>query len=247
MFSATILSLIFAQAASAKSTISTTTDRVFIYSGPGLSYRPLSTLQPGVEYLCEFKPVKSADGHYYRIALNLQEKKYIGYVPLSEDVRLKSDEDAAEDFAKYSEVALSKKSLQAEAGINRDDSYYISIGHLTYRSPGFYSKYFLGSRITTKTSVPMLGFELGNDALVYKRISGFINYGVALAFITKDDDLFSGSKRYGANVQVKGNFGLRYNAANFAAISFGPSQMAILNANNSTITVGIMATVEVGL
>ena len=223
-------------------------DETLVYSGPSYNYRLVYVLKAETSLALAKDLVKTKDGIFYKVLVIFKDgRRAIGYIPQSANVRIKTDAMDDEDFTKYSELGLSKNSISTAFSYYRGDSYMVTLGYQKYRLPGFYTKYYFGEWIAQTSSGHHLGFELGNDALLSKQVSGFIAYAGGLLFPAKDDAVFLGSKTAGLNYLLRGAVGLKFNQSGGLAFSLGATQSVLFNPNNSYVSFGAQASIEVGI
>lgn len=220
-------------------------DKVIVYSGPGSAYRPVTLLALGAEVPASNTLVSAKEGRFYKVLIIQGTKKIVGYIPLNAEVRLKSSADSDEDVDKYGEVALIQKAVQLSFARYRNSHYSWTVGYMHYLSPGFYGKGFAGQWLGDNTTANIFGLELGNDALIYKNISGFITYGPGLVWSPQNENLFWGSRHL--NFLFHAGAGFRLNAGGLGAVSLGATQAVVFNNNNSMATFGAQITLEAGL
>ena len=223
-------------------------DETIVYSGAGFNYRPLYILKSEASVAVSKGLVKNKDASFYKVLVVFPDgRRAIGYIAQTANVRLKTDKMDDDDFTSYSELGLSKNSISTTGAYFRGASYLISIGLQRYRSPGFYTKYYVGEWIAQNNSGHHVGLELGNDALISKQVSGFVAYAGGLFIPGKDDAIFLGSKANGLNYLLRGVVGLKFNQSGGVSFSIGGTQAAIFNPNNSFVSFGAQASLEVGL
>lgn len=245
--------LIFAAAeASAKASLLTLSDGVIVYSGAGTFYRPIAVLPAKTEMMSSTKVVRSRDGQFYRVLVKLSEKRTaIGFIPTTAEVRYSKDDRDEDELEKYGDVALINRAVQVTFASLRDKHYMWTVGYMDYFGPGFYMKYFAGQYLapsegaTGNMTSTVGGAEIGNDALLFNSVSGYVAYGLGVFAPASKDDIFAGSTRL--NAMMQGSVGLRLNFDGFASLSAGGTQTVFFNQNNSYVTHGWMLTLEVGL
>lgn len=219
---------------------------VTVYSGPGEHYRVLMVLPDKAELSASEEITSSRSGRFYRVVVRYDEKqKAIGFIPVNAPVRVGELDQDEDDLTKYGAVALFGKAFQVSFGGYRDSQSMWTMGYIHYLSPGFYVKGFGGQWSTVVTSAFVAGGEIGNDALLVGAFSGFVSYGMGLFSPSGDGAVFAGSSKY--NVLMNATLGIRYNIDGFASIAFAGSQIAFYNQNNSLVSTGLQASLEVGL
>ena len=192
------------------------------------------------------KPVVSKYGSFYRVLVKISDAKtVIGYVSAKADIRKVDDSLAEDDLEKYGDAALVSRAVQLSYSALRDRTSMITAGYMHYLSPGFYVKGYVGQFITPLTSATVAGGELGNDALLIGHVSGLVSYSAGLFSPSSAGTIFDGSASLNALMQA--SFGLRYNVSGIASLSAAATQGVFFNANNSYVTSGLTATLEVGL
>jgi hypothetical protein len=112
-------------------------------------------------------------------------------------------------------------------------------------SPGFYVKGFGGKFVNPDSGAFVLGGEVGNDAILFDRISGFVSYDLGVFVPNKNGQIFESSSS--ANALMQASFGARYNLSGIVSLSAAATQAVFFNANNSLVTSGATLTFEVGL
>jgi hypothetical protein len=223
-------------------------DETIVYSGPSYNYRPLYILKAESSVGVAKELFKTKEGIFFKVVVVFTDgRRAIGYIPQTANVRLKTDLMDDDDFTKYSELGLAKSSISTALSYYRGDSYMLMLGYQRYKLPGFYTKYYLGEWIAQTSSGHHLGFELGNDALISKQVSGFVAYAGGLLFPTKDDAIFLGSKTGGLNYVLRGVAGLKFNESGGISFSLGGTQTVLFNPNNSYVSFGAQASIEVGI
>ncbi len=223
-------------------------DETIVYSGAGFNYRPLYILKAEATIAVSKGLVKGKDANFFKVLVVYSDgRRAIGYIAQTANVRLKTDKVDDDDFTSYSELSLSKNSVSVTGSYFRGANYLITVGLQSYRSPGFYTKYYLGEWISQDSSGHHLGLELGNDALISKQVSGFVAYAGGLFVPGKSDSLFLGSKSNGLNYLLRGVVGLKFNQSGGVTFSIGGTQAVLFNQNNSLVAFGAQASLEVGL
>ena len=232
--------------AEAKARLMTLSDGVIAYSGPGQYYRPLSVFPARTELRAGSKVITNKNGAFYRVLVILSsKKKAVGFVSVQSNVRFVDDKLEEDDLEKYGEVALVNKAVQASFTAFQRKSSMWTLGYMKYLSPGFYVKGFGGQFSDDQNSAMLGGGEIGNDALLVGRVSGLVSFGLGLFSPTKEDAIFAGSEKL--NMTMMAAVGARYNMGGIVSISLSGTQAVFFNANNSLVTRGLMATLEVGL
>ncbi len=238
----------FLQSANAANQLVGIDDETTVYSGAGFNYRPLYILKAEAAIAVSKNLIKSKDAIFYKVLVVFPDgRRAIGYIAQTANVRLKTDKMDDDDFSSYSELGLSKNSISTTGSYYRGKDYLITLGLQRYRSPGFYTKYYLGEWITQNSSGHHLGLELGNDALISKQVSGFVAYAGGLFIPAKNDAIFLGSRASGINYLLRGVVGLKFNQSGGVSFSVGGTQSVIFNQNNSYVTFGAQVSLEVGL
>lgn len=219
---------------------------VTVYSGPGEQYRVLMVLPAKSELKAASEIVSSKSGRYYRVVVRLSEKqKAIGFIPVNANVRTGDVDQDEEDLTKYGAVALFSRAFQLSYAGLKNSQKLIALGYLHYLSPGFYVKGFGGQWTSLEASGLALGGEIGNDALLIGALSGFVTYGMGMFSPNIAGTAFDGSGKY--NVLMSASFGVRYNVQGFASLAVSAVQLGFYNQNNSLVTNGVQASLEVGL
>lgn len=238
--------LVSAERAEAKARLMTLSDGVIAYSGPGQFYRPLSVFPARTELRAGSKVVTNKNGAFYRVLVVLSsKKKAVGFVSVQSNVRFVDDTLEEDDLEKYGEVALVNKAVQGSFSSFQRKSTMWTLGYMKYLSPGFYVKGYAGQFSDTASSATLGGAEIGNDALLYKRISGLVSFGAGVFSPAKADDIFEGSDKMNAHMMA--SVGARYNMGGVLSLSLSGTQAVFFNANNSLVTRGATVTIEVGL
>ncbi len=223
-------------------------DETIVYSGAGFNYRPLYILKAEASIAVAKVLIKTKEASFYKVLVVYPDgRRAIGYIAQTANVRLKTDRMDDDDFASYSELGLSKNSISTAGSFFRGSNYLITIGLQRYRSPGFYTKYYVGEWITQTSAGHHLGIELGNDALISKQLSGFVSYAGGLFIPSANNAIFVGSKTNAPNYLLHGVVGLKFNQSGGVSFSFGGSQAVVFNQNNSFVTFGAQVSLEVGL
>lgn len=232
--------------AHAKSRLMTMQDGVVAYSGPGEFYRPLMVFPARTELVAGSQVIRTKDGAFYKVLVKLSDKKtVIGYVSLQATATYVKDGLEDDDLSKYGDVALVNKAFQLSFSSLRDQASMWSIGYMNYLSPGFYVKGFAGQYISPAANATLAGGEVGNDSLLFGRFSGLVSYDLGVFMPSQSGLVFSGSS--GLNAMMQAGFGLRYNFGGIASASIAATQAVFFNGNNSLVTSGGTATLEVGL
>jgi hypothetical protein len=232
--------------AKAAMTLTTGEDDIQVYSGPGERFRVLATLPNKTEIKASNQIVTSSAGRFYRVVVKLGENQTaIGFIPISAQIRIGGEDQDEDELSKYGSVALISRAIQVTFGAYRDRQSFYTLGYMRYLSPGFYVKGTVGQWITPITNGNMLGAEIGNDALLVGSVSGFVSYGLGVFMPSSNGAIFDGSTSY--NVMMNAAVGLRYNFEGFASVAVAGSQAVIYNSNNSLVSTGIQASIEVGL
>lgn len=247
VFATLLISLCFTvDRAEAKARLMTITDGVIAYSGPGQFYRPLSVFPARTEIRAGSKIITNKNGAFYRVLVILStKKKAVGFVSVQANVRYVDDKLEEDDLEKYGEVALVNKAVQVAFSSLQRKSSMINLGYMHYLSPGFYVKGYGGQFSDDKNSALLGGGEIGNDALIFGRVSGLVSFGLGLLSPATAGTIFEGSTKLDAHMMA--SVGARYNFGGSASISLAATQAVLFNANNSLVTRGATFTVEVGL
>lgn len=232
----------------AKDILLTYGERVTVYSGPGLSYRPLVIVPSGTELPTASTTIKNKNGEFYKVLVQLSDKKrVVGYVPIDAELRKKSDRDPGNDMESFKEYPRAQRSVQFSYSHFKTRRSLATSGLLKYVGPGFYLKGFGGVFQSPGNSSPLIGAEFGNDAPLDRRLSGFASFALGVLLNPKEDALFEGNKKNFSNFLVQTAMGLRYHFGEIASLSVGGTQAAIVSANNSLVTFGGLVTLEWGL
>lgn len=241
-----ILVSMLSNIAHAKAKLTTMSDGVRVYSGPSLRYRPLAVLPAKTVLRAATQVVKSKDGDFYRVLVNLNEKNNsIGFVSVDADVRLIDDRINEDDLEKFGEVALIENAVQISYSAFPDDQSMISAGYMHYLSPGFYVKGFGGTFLAPGANAILAGGEIGNDALLIGILSGHVSYAAGIFAPATKGAIFDASSTLNAMMQA--TFGLRLNFGGNYSVSAGATQAVLFNANNSKVISGANLTLEIGL
>lgn len=242
----TCSNLLFVSDADAKARLMTISDGVIAYSGPGQFYRPLAVFPERTELRASSKVVRNKNGAFYRVLIQLSEKKKaVGFVSVQSNVRYVDDKLEEDDLEKYGEVALVSRAAQVSYSLLRNDSSLWTLGYMRYLSPGFYVKGYGGQFNSASASALVAGGEVGNDALLYQRLSGLVSYSAGLFSPSEAGSVFSASSK--VNMIMMASFGVRYNFNGAASLSAAVTQGVFFNADNSLVTNGAAVTFEVGL
>jgi len=240
-----IMQLFLITPALAAVTLTVLEDEVVAYSGPGEKYRPLAVLSANTELRASSKVFESAQGRFYKVIVPTGEKqRAVGFVSVSASVRLSGAEDNV-DLEKFGVVALVDSAVQFSYASLKDRQSLWTVGYMNYLSPGFYVKAFAGQWLAPSAQGTLGGGEIGNDALLFGAVSGFVQYQVGALSTGAKDSFFAGSTPL--NVFMGAGAGLRYNLGGVASIAIGINQVAIYNANNSLVSNGLLMSLEAGL
>ena len=232
--------------AHAKSRLLTMQDGVIAYSGPGDFYRPLAVFPARTELMAGSTVIRTKDGAFYKVIVKLSDKKsVIGYVSLQAMATFMSDKVEDDDLSKYGDVALVNKAFQISFSAYRDQASAYTIGYMQYLKPGFYVKGYAGRFANPVGAATIGGGEIGNDSLLFGRVSGLVSYDLGLFLPSQTGTIFDASSS--VNMMMQAGFGVRYNFGGIAAVSAAVTQAVFFNANNSLVTSGGMLTLEVGL
>lgn len=196
------------------------------------------------------QPVETAKGSFYKVLVKLSNrKKSIGYISTQDAVHKKneSDSEIAENMNSFADFPLAQKSVHVAYSQFKSQLALATLGYAKYIGPGFYLKALTGAFKTKTATSPLVGFEFGNDALLYREISGFISYSAGLFITPKENAIFVASKNDFSNFIVQAALGARYNFGSKASFALGGTQAALFNGNNSLVTWGIIAILEVGI
>ncbi len=227
-------------------TLSTTEPDVPVYSGPGERFRVLAILPINTEIKASNEIVSSEAGRFYRVLVKLGEKqKAIGFIPANGPIKVGGEDEDEDDLSKYGAVALISKAAQVTFSSFRDKQSLWTVGYMHYLSPGFYTKGFAGQWVTPVGNGSVIGGEIGNDSLLVGSVSGFVSYGLGIFSPGANNTIFPGSSNL--NVFMNATLGVRYNIEGFASIAIAGAQAAMYNQNNSLVSTGIQASLEVGL
>ena len=243
-----LLSILFFGQAKAANQLIGIDDETIVYSGAGFSYRPIYILKAEGSVAVAKGLVHTKEANFYKVLVVFPDgRRAIGYIAQTANVRVKTDRMDDDDFSNYSELGLSKNSISTTGSYFKGPNYLLTVGYLRYLSPGFYTKYYVGEWIAEKASGHHAGIELGNDALLSHQLSGFVSYAGGLFLPSKDDDIFIGSKSTNLNYLLRGVVGLKFNQSGGVSFSLGATQAVVFNQNNSYVTFGAQASLEVGL
>ncbi len=248
ILSALLLSLFVVRLASAKDKLVVYGEKIVVYTGPGKLYRPLTILSADSEVQYAPQIVKTDNAEFYKVIVRLShKKKAIGYIPVDAQVRKKNDSEVAEDIDSFEEFPLAQKAIQVTYTQFKTQRALATVGHVHYLGPGFYIKEFAGAFRAPKHTVPLLGLEFGNDALLHKNLSGFISYGAGFLWRPTQDSIFPGNKDDFSNLLIQAALGIRLNFGSSASVALGGTQATFFSANNSLVTWGLIAIFEMGL
>lgn len=237
--------LLVASEARAVQTLVTVEDGVVIYSGPGRRFRALARVDSNVELRAADKVVRAEDGEYYKVVAPISAKrKAIGYARVDWGIRKKRAGATVDDLANYSELALARHTLSTTFATYSDDRILGTVGFVNYMSPGLYWKAWAGAFIDTAGSAQIAALEIGNDAILFGRLSALMSIAAGAAFITKPGRIYAGSKS--VNGAFMGTVGLRWNTLEWSA-GLGWSQFAIFNPDNSAVSSGPALILEASL
>ncbi len=231
-----------------KTTLITLRDGILVYSAPGMNYRPLAILPEKAVLLASSRVTKGKQGDFYKVLVVLSPKqRAVGYIPTTAEVRLNSSVETvdSEDIEKFGPIALVSQAVQGSYSRFINSEYEWSIGYMKYVSPGFYLKGLAGQFVTLDSSGTLAGFEIGNDALLFKNVSAQLSYSAGFFIPGQAGGVFVGSKSL--NGFAQGVVAVRYNLRGIASASLGGTQLVLLNANNSFVTYGANVTLEIGL
>lgn len=243
---ATLITFLAVGSAQAAMTLTTNEDDVQVYSGPGERFRVLAVLPNKTELRASSQITTSGAGRFYRVVVKLGEKqRAIGFIPVNAPIRLGGEDLDEDELSKYGAVALINRAVQITFSSLRDKQSLYTVGYMHYFSPGFYAKGALGQWIAPTATGSFAGGEIGNDSLLAGPVSGFVSYGLGLFSPSANDAIFIGSTKL--NIMMNATVGIRYNLEGFASIAVGGQQAVIYNANNSIVSTGIQASLEVGL
>lgn len=250
IFKAAVFAIVFVgcnpSIAMAALTLSTTAPDVPVYSGPGERFRVIAVLPLNTEIKAANEIVSSEAGRFYRVLVKLGEKqRAIGFIPANGPIKVGGEDEDEDDLSKYGAVALISKAAQVTFSTFRDQQSLWTVGYMHYLSPGFYTKGFVGQWVTPIANGSVIGGEIGNDSLLVGSVSGFVSYGLGVFSPGADNTIFAGSSKL--NVFMNATLGIRYNIEGFASIAIAGAQAAMYNQNNSLISTGIQASLEVGL
>ncbi len=221
-------------------------DGVVAYSGPGEYYRPLAIFPARTELPAGSQVIRTKGGAFYKVIVKLSEKKsVIGYVSLQAMATYVDDKLEDEDLSKYGDVSLVSKAFQLSFSMLRDQSSIWTLGYMKYLKPGFYVKAFGGRFTNPSANASVGGGEIGNDSLLFGRVSGLVSYDLGVIMPSQSGTVFEGSS--GVNALMQAGFGLRYNFGGIASMSAAATQAVFFNGNNSLVTSGGTVTLEVGL
>lgn len=222
--------------------LATTEDDVMVYTGPGEQFRVLAILPAKAELKASNKIVSSKAGRYYHVIVNIDDKtKAAGFIPVNAPVKIGGEDIDEDELSKYGAVALINRAAQITYTSIRNQQSLWTIGYIRFLSPGFYIKGLAGQWLTTESSATVAAAEMGNDALLFGSVSGYVAYSLGLI----NGSLFTGSQSL--NIFMNGSIGLRYNFEGFASFGLGATQVAAINQNASLVSTGLQLTMEIGL
>lgn len=243
---AILLTVGLPQEVQAALTLSTTEADVHVYSGPGERFRVLQVLPLNAEIKASNDIVTSEAGRFYRVLVKLGEKqRAIGFIPANAPIKVGGEDEDEDDLSKYGAVALISRAAQVTFSNFRDKQSLLTVGYMHYLSPGFYTKGFVGQWITPTANASVIGGEIGNDSLLVGSVSGFVTYGMGIFSPGAEGAMFAGSTKL--NVFMNATLGIRYNIEGFASVAIAGTQASAYNQNNSMVSTGIQASLEVGL
>ena len=232
--------------AQARVTLLVLNDGVVVYSGPATRFRPLAILPQRTELRASATILKTKDGDFYKVLVVLSEKhKAVGYIATAAEVKLITSPVDEEDLERYGGIALVNRAIQVSYSRFTNQEASVQAGYLRYLSPGFYLKGFAGQYITSAADATIAGGEIGNDALLFGKLSGIVSYAAGVFLPLTAGAVFEGSKK--VNAMAQASAGLRYNLNGETSMSVAATQLVLFNANNSHVTYGINFTLEVGL
>ena len=244
MWSLILAILSFTQLTFAAQTLITVEPETTVYTGPGTYYRPLLILPARTEIRASDQPKRGRDQTFYRVLVEMPDgKKSTGYILSTENLIKKSDSTPL-NLDEYSELSLAKDLISISAALMKSNNKLFLVGYQKFMAPGFYVKGFMGQWRQESNEAFVAGVEIGNDALIYKRLSYFISLGTGVLSPNSQGAIFTGSTKY--NALIDGTTGFRYNMSG-AAIGLGYLQAAAFNPNNSLLSGGLLATLEVAL
>lgn len=246
IFACALVTTLGIESAHAAMTLTTGEEGIQVYSGPGERFRVLAVLPIKTEIKAANQIVTSSAGRFYRVLIKLGEnQRAIGFIPVNTQMRVGGEDQDEDELSKYGAVALISRAAQVTFSALKDRNNFYSVGYMHYLSPGFYIKGTAGQLTSTGSSGNVFGGEIGNDSLLAGSVSGFVSYGLGLFMPNAADSFFAGSTNL--NVMMNATIGIRYNLEGFASFAVGGQQIAIYNQNNSFVTTGVIASLEVGL
>ncbi len=222
-------------------------DDILIYSGPSLRYRPLAVATRGSKIPVSLRQVPgSGAGQFYKVLVTFQggDKKRIGYISTEEAVQVEKSE-VDEEVDKYKSLALANKTVQFGLSVLKERTYEWTLGYVFYFAPNLYMKGLGGQILNSTTANFILGVELGLDQLMFGAFSLYTLVGGGTFFPASQNAVFQGSSSTSEFAQ--GGVGIRYNSGEYASVSLGLIDTAFFNNDNAFLSLGYMATFEVGL
>lgn len=240
-----LAALIFSSSANASSMLFVEAEEIYVYSGASAKYRPIAKISKGGSVEVDKETIRNAEGTFYKVLLSSKDgRKILGFINAGEKVRIEKGEDS-EDFTKYESLSLAQTSIQSSFYALKDNNFLWALGYQKYPAPDLYVKGIFGQFLNRVTGSTVVGAEVGMDLVSFGHYSIYNFLGAGAVFISLKDSVFTGSRAI--NYYTQGGAGLKYNADEFAAINLSISQMAVLNPNNSFLSMSLGIGLEVGL
>ncbi len=228
--------------------IETLSDGILVYSGPSRRFRPLMRVRKGRKFAASSTIVQGKDGDFYRVLVvsARSKRKRIGYIFVDEPVSIIGEsKETEEELTEIRSFAQAESSLQLSTWFLKDSLYIWGVGYQKYFAPEFYTKAFIGQLFNKVSGSLTTGVEMGMDQSFSGQFSLFTSFAFGVVVVGQEDVLFPDSKEL--NYLVVGTGGLRFHADQYASVSLGFGQTAIINHNNSYTSPTVGFSVEVGL
>ena len=221
---------------------------IIVYSGPSVKYRAIGITDRGQKLPVSLQKIPGYKevGDFYKVLVKVKpgNRKRLGYISSSEQVRIEhTSED--ENIDSYQDFLLAKSAVQLAFAVLNDKNYQVALGYLIYPLPNLYLKAFVGQALSLTRASFLAGIEVGVDYFIGGPWSAYLSFAPGMVFSNGSDQLFLGSKP--VTQVIQGGAGLRYNAGEHAALSFGLLQAGYFNTATGVLLSGMMITLEVGL